>query len=115
MTSGHASEMDFFPGSGLSPATPISFTLENGKKEKQNLSAVREGGRYHFSIPFPASGEYRVVAESAEEEIRRFVLVKDRIREESIFPLWNRAWIYLLIVGLILLEYWIRRRYGKLV
>ena len=49
------------------------------------------------------------------EEIRRFVLVKDRIREESIFPLWNRAWIYLLIAGLILLEYWIRRRYGKLV
>lgn len=163
MTSGHASEMDFFPGSGLSPATPISFTLENGKKEKQNLSAVREGGRYHFSIPFPASGEYRVVAESEGRELasaafsvsepssrsgEEAALEPDlerleefsrlpnvsllsakeapdfsmyfpaehlELEEESIFPLWNRAWIYLLIVGLILLEYWIRRRYGKLV
>ena len=151
MTSGSASEMDFFPGSGLSPATPISFTLENGKKEKQNLSAVREGGRYHFSIPFPAPGEYRVAAKSdgrelasaafsvsesslrsgedaaLEPDLERleefsrlpnvsllsakespdfsvyFPAERLELAEESIFPLWNRAWTYLLIVGLIYL------------
>ncbi len=34
--------------------------------------------------------------------------------EQSVLPLWNRPWIYLLIVGLVLLEYFIRRRFGRL-
>ena len=41
----------------------------------------------HLSELFPDDPEIGLHMKRAEEEIRRFVLVKDRIREESIFPL----------------------------
>lgn len=58
----------------------------------------------------------RVVSEKESPELDRdFPAERLELTEQSVLPLWNRPWIYLLTAGLILLEYFIRRRFGRLI
>ena len=114
MEVGDEAEFLFRPGSMLAQPAALDFRMKKENGVESVLVPSVEKKRMRF-----ASGMFlardSISGTDAPDWDREFPAEHLELLEEATLPRWHSPWIYFAVAALILLEYFIRRVFGKLV